>query len=45
MDKYDDILRKNANIRGKRRKKGEIFTLLGGEKNIFMEKEGGANIS
>ena len=41
--KYDDLSRKNANIRGKRWKKGEkeeIFTALWG-KNIILEKKGG----
>ena len=44
---YDDFLRKNANIRGKRWKngrKGEIFTVLG-RKNVNFEKRGwGKNI-
>ena len=43
-ENYDKILRKNANIRGKRWKKGvkeEIFTVFV-EKNITLEKEGGA---
>ena len=46
--KYDDLLRKNTNIRGKRWKKGEIeeiFTVLGG-RNMILEKGGrGAKIS
>ena len=42
-EKYDDLLRKNANVRGKRwknRGKGEIFTVLGG-KIYFLKKRGG----
>ena len=45
--KYDDLLRKNVNIRGKRwenRKKGKIFTVLGG-KSIIFGKGGGKNIN
>ena len=45
--KYDNLLRKNANIRGKRWKKEgkeEIFTVLWGKK-IILEKGGGAIIS
>ena len=41
--KYNDLLRKNANIRGKRSKSGckeDILTVLG-EKISFMKKWGG----
>ena len=41
-EKYDDSIRKNANIEGKRWKKWgkeEIFTVLGG-KNISLGKRG-----
>ena len=36
LEKYDDLLRKNANIRGKRWKNGEIFTVKGGGINILF---------
>ena len=43
--KYEDFLRKNANIRGKRWKKGEnrkfSVYILGGEKISFRKKGGG----
>ena len=45
--KYDSLLKKKANIRGKRwmdGEYGEIFTVLGG-KNIIFEKKGEAKIS
>ena len=41
--KYEDLVRKNANKRGKRWKKGEmrkLFTVLG-EKILFLIKGGG----
>ena len=44
----DDVLRKNANVRGKKSKRGEkrkLFIVLG-RKNMNLEKRGGgANIS
>ena len=45
--KYDNLLRKNMNVRGKRWKKGvksEFFNVLG-RKNIILEKGGGGKIS
>ena len=45
--KYDDLLRKNVNIRGKRCKKGgneEIFTVLQGKNIILGKRGGGKNI-
>ena len=42
--KYDDLQRKNANIRGKRSKQGEegqILTVLVGEKCHFGNRGGG----
>ena len=43
--KYDDLLRKSANIRRKRRKNGEIFTVPRGKNMIFGKAGGGAKIS
>ena len=46
--KYEDLLRKNENIRGKRWKKGEkeeIFTVLWGKTYHFGKGRGGKNIN